>query len=265
MSTFVKVFSSPVLKPLVKNLKISIITVVYNGEKHIAECINSVLSQSYQNLEYIIVDGGSVDSTISVINSFDLNRFKLIQGPDQGVYDAINKGIALATGDIIGLLHADDYFPDEHVLDEIVTGFLNKKVDIVYGDLEYIDAQNKQVIRRWKSSPFHRRKLEFGWMPAHPTMYMRREVFLKEGLYSLEFGTAGDYEFILRIMSKDIYCSIYLPKLFVKMRVGGMSNRSFASRWHAFVNDYKAAQLHGMKFPFITILMKKVGKIFQYF
>lgn len=225
--------------------------------------MNSVFSQSYEHIEYIVVDGGSTDDTLEKINSFK-NEFTLISEPDKGVYDALNKGIARATGDIVGFLHADDLFATNDVVSSIVEKFELDAADVLFGDLTYIHPTSQKVIRKWKSSPFKIGRLNFGWMPPHPTFYMRRGLFDRVGLYSLDFGTAGDYEFMIRVLRNFNVKVSYLSKLIVKMRLGGMSNSSFNNRLKAFENDLKAVKRHNFKYPLITVVLKKTRKISQY-
>lgn len=226
--------------------------------------MSSVFSQLYEHIEYIIIDGGSTDGTLEKIGSFT-NDYILISEPDKGVYDALNKGIKRATGDIVGFLHADDFFASNEVVNAIVKKFELEDPDVLFGDLMYVHPTSHEIIRKWKSSPFKMERLNFGWMPPHPTFYMKKSLFDRVGYYSLEFGTAGDYEFMIRVLRNFTLKVSYLPKLFVKMRLGGMSNSSLENRLKAFENDYKAVKLHNFKYPFITTVLKKARKIFQYF
>lgn len=244
-------------------LKISLITVTYNAERHIARCIDSVLAQRYGNLEYIVIDGGSTDRTMEIISRYGLHINHLVCEKDQGIYDAMNKGIGLATGDIVGILNADDFFADDNVLFELAYGFEKTEISIVYGDLEFVNAGG-QVVRKWQSGDYRRSKLNYGWMPPHPTFYCRRSLFDRHGSYSLEYGSAADYELMLRFLRHD-YGVGYLKKTMVKMETGGVSNRSVKNRLRAARNDLRAMQKNKMAFPLLTILLKPLRKIGQFF
>lgn len=246
-------------------MKISIITVIYNGEAYLRECIISIINQSYQNIEYIIIDGGSTDGTLLIIDEYRKHIHHLISEPDQGLYDAINKGIALASGEILGILNADDMLADKYVIEEIAKGFIeNPAIDAVYGDLNYISPVNHKVLRNWRSKQASEKDIKQGWMPAHPTLYLRKTLFSKYGNYALDLGTAADYDLILRYFYTHKLKAIYLPLLVVKMRIGGVSNKDLASLLGAFKNDYKALKLNGIPYPVFVLLRKKLSKLSQY-
>ncbi len=246
-------------------MKISVITVCRNAEEFIAHCITSVLSQRYNNIEYIIIDGNSSDSTLSVISTFKNGISALISGNDKGIYDAMNKGIALATGDVIGILNADDFFADDTALERIAEKFAQTNADIIYGNLWYVDRDNlNKVTRRWISKPYTKNLFQWGWMPAHPTFYARKELFQRYGNYNLDFKSAADYELMLRFMHKTNTKSVFIDHLLVKMRIGGVSNQSVKNRASANLNDLKAMRLNGIKWPWIAILLKPVRKIWQF-
>ena len=246
------------------SIKVSIITVVFNGERYLENCIQSVLSQNYPNIEYLIIDGGSTDHSLQIIEKYQAKISQFISEPDEGMYDAINKGIQLATGDVIGLLHADDFFADYEVISKIVQKFDDSDIEAVYGDLEYVNAKTLEIVRRWKSNQHKDRDFVCGWMPAHPTLYVRKELFAKYGDYSLLFGTAADYELILRFLFKNRIKAVYLPQLFVKMRTGGQSNATISSRVNAFYNDYAAARFNHLPMPLVAVVLKKLRKVKQY-
>lgn len=249
---------------LVQNLKISIITVVYNAESTIRSCIESVLKQDYNNVEYILIDGGSTDTTINVIESYKSRIDHFTSEPDKGIYDAMNKGIKIATGDVIGMLNADDTFTDETVLGVIADAFKKNNADITYGDLDYIDADGK-VIRKWRSGQFTRWSLAFGWMPPHPTFYCRRYIFEKYGLYSLEYGSAADYQFILNCLYVNKLSAFYIKKVIIKMKIGGISNKSLSNRVKGLLFDLKAMKNARIPLPVIALVIKPVRKIIQFF
>lgn len=247
-----------------QDLKISIITVCYNAEGTIRDCIESVKSQYYTNLEYIVIDGGSTDKTINIVNNYAhfVNHF--ISEPDLGIYDAMNKGIKLATGDIVGMLNADDYFADNSVVSHIADAFCKYNADIIYGDLDYINEKGA-VVRKWRSGQISRRKLEFGWMPPHPTFYCRRNLFDQFGLYRLDYGTAADYELMTRYLYLNKLSAFYLKKIIIKMKLGGKSNKNITARVKGMFFDLKAMRNNGIRLPFIALIVKPVRKITQYF
>jgi glycosyltransferase len=262
-------------------MKISIITATFNSEITIAGCISSVNSQIHQDIEHIIVDGASKDNTIEIVKNTPNRSVKLISEPDKGIYDALNKGVKQSTGDIIGFLHSDDMLASPQTIQNIVDSFsfpLNpdknkagketslEKVDVLYGDLVYVDKDNpKRIIRYWKSQPFHPALLLRGWMPAHPTVFMRREVYEKHGFYDLSIKIAADYDYLLRVFSDPTLRFVYLPEVITKMRLGGISNRGFKNMIHKSKEDYQAILKNKMPYPIWVLFIKIVSKIPQYF
>ncbi|UKT64414.1 glycosyltransferase family 2 protein [Pedobacter mucosus] len=247
-------------------MKISLITVVFNGADFLEECISSVCSQVDVDLEYIIVDGGSTDGTLDIIKNYNAHIHHFVTEKDNGLYDAINKGIKLATGDIIGILNADDSFESINVLAQVAKAFKNNiNLDGLYGNLNYVHPQNKNIIRKWKSKEADYSDIEKGWMPAHPTLYLRRNVFTSFGNYTLDLGTAADYDFILRIFHTYKIKTAYLPILMVNMRTGGLSNNSLNSLFNALLNDYKALKRNKVSHPLSVLLQKKLSKLSQFF
>jgi glycosyltransferase involved in cell wall biosynthesis len=210
------------------------------------------------------VDGRSDDGTIDVINKYKDNVDIFISEPDKGVYDAMNKGIALATGDIIGILNADDFFGDQNVLSDVAAAFKDKAIEGLYGDLDYIDSKER-IVRKWRSGKYAKGRFNRGWMPPHPTFYCRREVFEKLGTYSLDYGSAADYELMLRFIHLNDISVYYLNKVMVKMVIGGMSNSSLKNRLLAMQNDLKAMRKNKILIPELTILVKPLRKIRQFF
>ncbi|MBB2144120.1 glycosyltransferase [Pedobacter sp. LMG 31464] len=246
-------------------MKISLITVVYNGEKYIEDCVKSIICQAYSDIEYIVIDGGSTDSTLTILEKYKSNIDCFVSEKDKGMYDALNKGINLATGDIIGILNADDMLASKDVISNIVTCFKINNSDAVYGNLNYVHPENaNQIIRKWISKPFTKKDIKLGWMPAHPTLYLKRELFNRLDNYSLNFGSAADYELMLRYLYRYQIKAVFLNQLVVNMRTGGMSNASFKQRYHALVNDYKAIKANNISFPIVTLLVKKLSKLKQY-
>jgi glycosyltransferase involved in cell wall biosynthesis len=241
-----------------------LITACYNAEAHIGRCIESVIAQQYPNLEYIIIDGGSTDATLSIVKKYSRHITRLVSEPDRGVYDAMNKGIQLATGEVVGTLNADDFFASEDIITTIRNVFLQKSIDIAYGDLDYVDL-NETIIRRWRTKPYIKGIYNWGWMPPHPTFYCKRSLFEKLGLYKLDYGTAADYELMLRFMHSTNLNTFYINKVLVKMQLGGLSNQSLSNRFSAWGNDLKAMRKNGIIFPLFTLFMKPVRKIGQFF
>jgi glycosyltransferase involved in cell wall biosynthesis len=210
-----------------KNLKVSIITITYNSEKTLVQTIESVLSQSYQNIEYIIIDGNSTDKTVEIIKSYGERVSIFLSEKDDGIYDAMNKGLKLATGDIVGILNSDDVYFNNRVIEDVVEVFKKEKCASVYGDLYYVAEDNlERVSRYWKSSPFKEGSFKQGWHPAHPTFFVKREIYEKYGYFDLNMKVSADFELMLRFLEKYAISTAYLPKVLVKMRLGGESNRS---------------------------------------
>ena len=222
-------------------MKVTIITVTYNSAKFLQDCIDSVIHQTYPDIEHIVIDAKSTDGTLEIIKRYENHITTWVSEEDKGMYDAINKGMQMATGDVIGILNSDDMLASSDVIDSIVKCFKEYKVDSMYGDLVYIDQQNiNKVIRYWKGLPYKRFRFNYCWMPAHPTFYFRRELLEELGGYESHYYTAADYEFMARYLYRFRISSKYLPKLIVKMRVGGQSNRNMGSRLRANSRDYLA-------------------------
>ena len=246
-------------------VKVSIITVTYNSEKYIADCIASVRKQTYSNIEHIIVDGKSTDNTLKIIQKNSNSITRWISETDRGMYDAINKGIKMASGDIIGVLNSDDMLASADVIMDIVACFDEKKIDSVYGDLVYVDPANPQkVMRYWKGLPYKRSRFTYGWMPAHPTFYIRRELIDRFGGYENHYYTAADYEFMARYLYRHKISSCYLSKMIVKMRNGGVSNSSIYRRLRANRRDYLAMKINKIPLAFLVSILKPLIKIPQY-
>lgn len=245
-------------------MKISLITVVFNSQSTIERCIISVLRQKFNNFQYIVIDGGSTDATVDIINKYHDKIDFFVSEPDKGIYDAMNKGISVATGDVIGTLNADDFFAYDDVLDEVAGAFTSRHVDALFGNLDFLDGEGK-VVRKWRSGPYKPGLFNYGWMPPHPTFYCRRELFAKYGSYSLDFGSAADYELMLRFIHAHKVRVIYLDKIMIKMVMGGVSNRSLSNRLNALNNDLKAMRKNGIAFPLLTIICKPLRKISQFF
>jgi glycosyltransferase len=247
-------------------MKVSIITVTYNSGKYLEDCIKSVIKQTYHDIEHIIVDGKSTDDTLDIISKYRPFISQYISETDRGIYDAINKGMAMATGDIIGNLNSDDILVDDDVIESIVKTFEENKVDTVYGDLEYVSASDtNKIIRIWKGRSFKRSRFRYGWMPAHPTFYIKRSLVEKYGYYENHYFTAADYEFMARYLYKNRVTSFYLPKLIVKMRIGGQSNQTIYKRLRANRRDYLAMRKNNIPFAFVVSILKPLIKLSQFF
>lgn len=243
---------------------ISIITVCFNADPTIERCILSVINQSFSNIEYIIIDGGSTDNTLNIIDKYKHKIKIVVSEADNGIYDAMNKGIKIAKGEIVGMLNADDFFADVNILLNVAKAFKLNNPDVLYGDLDYVDNSNK-VIRSWKSGKYSNGIFNWGWMPPHPTFYCKRIYFEKLGYYSLNYGTAADYELMVRFLHLNKLSVFYLKLIMVKMEIGGASNNSIYNRIKVIRNDFNAMVNNGIKFPMISIFFKPLRKISQFF
>lgn len=245
-------------------MKISIITVVWNNAKTIKDAINSVLNQSYKDIEYIVIDGSSADGTIDIVQSYG-DKIKFISEKDNGLYDAMNKGIRMATGDVVGILNSDDFYASDKILQIVADEFLKGNIDSVYANLEYIDANDpKRVIRYWRSKKYQEGLFRSGWHPAHPTFFVKKEIYEKYGVFDLSFKIAADYELMLRFFEKCKITSSYVDEVFVKMRIGGESNRSIKNIIKANMESYKAWKANGLYINPLRFLLKPFSKIIQF-
>lgn len=245
-------------------MKISIITAVYNSETTISGAIDSVANQDSQ-VEHVVIDGMSNDGSDRIIAAKSDKISKAIREPDNGIYDALNKGIAYSTGDIVGFLHADDLLADAQVTTRIKNAF-SDGVQAVYSDLVYVNANDtQQIIRYWRGGEYKRSRFRFGWMPPHPTVYVAREVYEKLGTYRTDLGSAADYECLIRLMYLHKIKVKYLPFISVKMRVGGESNATIGNRLKANHSDRSAWIENGLKPPLGIRLTKPMSKLPQYF
>lgn len=246
-------------------MKISVVTAVFNREDTIGQSIESVQAQSWPSVEHIVQDGGSKDRTLGIIESKSDEHTNLESGSDAGIYDAINRGIKRSSGEIVGLMHSDDFFAHSDVLTKVAKEFENPKVDGVYGDLQYVsESDPSKIVRNWVSGQYSSSKLASGWMPPHPTLYLRRGVFEEWGLYDTSLQIAADYDAMLRYLVKGQINLAYIPEVLVKMRVGGESNRSLGRILQKSREDYRAIKRNdvgGLK----TLVFKNAGKVRQFF
>jgi len=247
-------------------MKITIITVVRNGVNTIKDTIECVLGQSYSNIEYIIIDGCSTDGTIDVIKSYGDKITKFVSEKDTGIYDAMNKGLRLATGDYIGFLNSDDFYMHPYVIDKVVEHARSTQADSLYGDLIYVAPNDtNRLLRYWKAGGFDRFKMLFGWSVPHPTFFVKRRVFDEFGLFRDTFRIAGDYEMMVRFFFKGRISAAYIPEILVKMRAGGVGNANMKARMLANREDFHAWKCNGLNTSVLTVMIKPLRKIPQFF
>lgn len=245
-------------------MRISIITVVYNNERTIKSAIDSVLGQANIDLEYIIVDGASKDKTMEVVRSYGEQVHKVVSEPDKGIYDAMNKGIGMATGEIIGILNSDDVYENENILSSVVSSFASTNCDCVYGNIVYVSESDlNKVIRYWK--PGKQKSFFSGWHPAHPTFFVRNKTYQKYGLYRLDMPVAADFEMMFRLMENHKLSAAYLDMVMVRMRLGGASNNSVSSIRSGFKDIQKAFIVNGSKMPLLYPLKRYIPKLKEFF
>jgi len=247
------------------NTKVSIITITYNSAKTLPNTLHSVQTQTFRNIEHILIDGGSTDGTKELINRYRTHLAAFVSEPDNGIYDAINKGIRLATGDIIGILNSDDVLADPTTIETIVRNMEEAEADVAYGDLLYCtDTSDKNtVVRYWRSNIFNPKTLKFGWMCPHPTLYVRKEVYEQVGNYETAFHISADYDFILRVFSRN-YRSVYIPNVLVRMTTGGVSNRNLRTIVRKSREDYQALRRNHIG-GFCSLILKNLRKVYQFF
>jgi glycosyltransferase involved in cell wall biosynthesis len=245
-------------------MKISIITIAYNSAETIEDTINSVVGQDYDDIEYIIVDGASKDDTMDIVNKYRDQIAIISSEPDKGIYDAMNKGVALATGDIIGILNSDDIYANTNVISKVSNSIGD--ADSLYADLVYVNREDTdKVTRYWKSGEYKEGAFFKGWMPPHPTFFVRKKCYDLYGTYDLKLRSAADYECMLRMLHKHKISTVYLPEVITKMRIGGQSNVTLKNRLAANKEDRMAWELNSIKPKPWTLFMKPVRKIKQFF
>ena len=246
-------------------MKISVITVVHNRESTIADSMQSIKSQLYQNIEHIVIDGASTDDTLAIVEKNKSSHMVLISEKDDGIYDAINKGILHSTGDVIGLLHSDDVYSSDSILGEIALEFTNPDLDMIYGDSIYVSTKNSnKIIRRFRSKRFSKAALSWGWMPAHTTVFFRRRVFEEYGLYKTDYKIAADIEFIARVFNRGSIRFKYLPKILVVMSMGGVSTASWKNTVLLNKEVVHALRSNGISTNLAKILLKYPFKILEF-
>lgn len=244
-------------------MKISIITIAYNSEETIEDTIVSVINQSYKNIEYIIIDGGSTDGTLSIIEKYKDKITIVVSEPDKGIYDAMNKGVENATGELVGILNSDDFYANNDVISNIAKNIGEN--DSIYADLVYVDRENpEKIIRYWKSGNYKPNAFIKGWMPPHPTFFLKKSIYNKFGNYNLTLKSAADYELMLRMIHKEKISITYFPEVITKMRVGGQSNASLNNRLKANKEDRMAWQINNLTPEFYSLYLKPLRKITQF-
>jgi glycosyltransferase involved in cell wall biosynthesis len=247
-------------------LKVTIITVVFNAAHTIRDCIDSVLAQSHQDIEYIVIDGASSDDTASIVKSYGPQITHFVSEPDRGIYDAMNKGIALATGEVVGILNADDMYINTAVIETVVNKITENQADALYADLIFVAKNNtNKIARYWKSEDYDLKRFLYGWMPPHPTFFVKRKYYEKFGTFRVDFGSAADYELLVRFCYKHQLKVIYFPQIIIKMRLGGISTKSLKSRIAANKYDKLTWVSNGLKAFWFTSYLKPIRKITQFF
>lgn len=245
-------------------MKISVVTAVYNREATVAQAIRSVRTQSWPDIEHIVIDGASTDATLAEVEREAHPGLRVISEPDEGIYDALNKGIALATGDVVGMVHSDDFFAHERVIEKVAEAFQDPRIDAVYGDLDYVSSSDpSRIVRRWRSGAFKPVKLKLGWMPPHPTLFLRRNIFERHGVYDTSYRISSDYDAVLRYFGDRSLQAHYIPEVLVKMRTGGASGQSAAKLLRKNVEIYRILRANGVG-GISTIFWKSFSKLGQF-
>ncbi len=246
-------------------MKVSIITATYNRESTVVRAISSIKNQTYQNIQVIVIDGASKDNTISLIKPMLSDEDVIQSEPDGGIYDALNKGLAIADGEIVAFLHSDDLYSDNYVISNVVKIFLDQSIDIVYGDVSFFSNNEPAVIKRkYKSGALSKRRLAWGKMPAHPAIFIRRRVYDKVGFFKTNFKIAADYEFLCRVINYKNLKSIYLHSVLVQMQLGGISTKGLKSTFILNKEVYRALRSNGIYTNLFMLLSKYPSKFFQF-
>lgn len=253
-------------RPSEKQPLISIVTAVLNGEAHLARSIESVRDQNYPNVEHVIVDGGSLDRTLEIVQQYENALARHISEPDEGIYDAMNKGIRMTKGEIVGLLNADDFYPHPEVISEVVQAFERTGADAVFADLIIVDRDNpERIVRYYDSSGFHPSRFAQGWMPPHPTFFVLRKHYESLGLYRTDYKIAADYELLTRFLARHKLSHARIPKVLVHMRTGGVSSRNIKSNWILNREIVRACRENGIQTSMFRLLCKYPRKLLEYF
>ena len=247
-------------------MKISIITVVYNNKETIKDAIDSVLNQTYKDIEYIIVDGASSDGTVDIVKNYGDKISKFVSESDNGLYDAMNKGIALATGDVVGILNSDDFYIDDKVIQKVMKVFEEKQCESMFADLVFVKPNDlEKTVRYYDSSKFHPSKFAYGWMPAHPTFFVKREVYERYGVFKTDYKIASDYEILVRLLKKYELSYFYLNEVIIKMRMGGISTSGLKSNYILNKEIIRACKENGIYTNWLKVLSKYPSKILGLF
>jgi glycosyltransferase len=245
-------------------VRISVITVTYNSSATIKDTLESVKAQAYPEVEHIIVDGLSKDETLGIVSGYS-HVSKVISEKDAGIYDAMNKGVLASTGDVVGILNSDDFYYGNNVLSKVAAVFNEKKCDALYGDLQYVDQKNlAKVIRHWEAGKYSADAFKWGWMPPHPTFFVRKSVYERFGMFNLSMKTAADYELMLRFIHKHQITVEYIPFVLVSMRTGGVSNSNIMNRLRANQEDKQAWAVNVLEPYWFTLYLKPLRKISQF-
>lgn len=247
------------------NVKISVITVVFNGADTIEDTLRSVAAQTHPDVEHIVVDGGSTDGTREILARYGDRLARVVSEPDHGIYDAMNKGIALATGDVVGTLNADDMYMDDGVLAKVAQTFADQSVEACYADLIYVDREDThRIIRYWTSRPYKEGLFRRGWIPAHPTFFVRSAVYERCGMFDPEFKIQSDFELTMRFLSICGIRSVYIPKIFVRMRMGGTTNKKLSNIIKGNLESYRALRKHGVRVTPLFFVVKILSRLPQF-
>jgi glycosyltransferase involved in cell wall biosynthesis len=247
-------------------MKVSIITASYNSAKTIAGTMESVARQTHRDIEHIVVDGGSNDGTLQILAAHRAAIAKLISGPDKGIYDALNKGIDASSGDLIAFLHSDDVYADDDVLGQVVQEMTTHSLDALYGDIAFVrEKEPARIIRVYSSRHFRPSTIAWGWMPAHPSLFLKRRLFQRFGMFKTDYAIAGDFEFVARVFRKPDFAYRYVPRVLVKMRTGGVSTGGWRSTLTLNREVLRACRENGIRSNYFMILSKYPVKLLEFF
>ncbi|MFV2004751.1 MAG: glycosyltransferase family 2 protein [Gammaproteobacteria bacterium] len=248
-------------------MKVSVITVVFNAADTLADTIKSVVNQDYEDIEHIIIDGGSTDGTVAVLEKFRDKLAIVVSEPDEGIYDAMNKGIALASGTVVGMLNADDWYENESVVSNVVSTFNHDaELDAVYGDIVFVTKDKPHsLVRYWKSQPYKAGLFESGWMPPHPTFFVKKECYNRYGMFDLDFKIQSDFDLTMRFMQLKKIKTQYIPGVMVKMRMGGVTNNRISNVVKGNYEAYFICKKNGLKVTPLFMLKKVLSRVPQFF